>query len=327
MNTIQTYLDSMFAHLDDSPEVLHLKEEIHSNMLDKYHDLIQNGASENEAVGKVISEFGNIDELLDELNIDQEQSQAITPSLPLLNQSEINNYLADKTYAGLLTGLGTFLIIASVAILISLLSLFGEESNFATIAGTSLIIISVVLAIALYIIGGKKDKKYKYIDKGEYGLSNNNRNELIKQAESFESTHSLSTIMGIALILLPVIPVVIVGMMDLSDRFILLATSALVLGIAAAVFIFIYFGNIKSMYQSLLKNTISEKSSPKDIQKHQRNRKTNRLIEDIYWPIITVIYFLWSFSRGSWHISWLIFVIAGIFEDAIRALFDIEKEQ
>ncbi|MBG9980708.1 permease prefix domain 1-containing protein [Facklamia lactis] len=327
MNTIQTYLDSMFAHLDDRPEVLHLKEEIQTNMLDKYHDLIRNGASENEAVGKVISEFGNIDELLEELNLSQDKTPSNPISLPLLSQNEINNYLADQTYAGLLTGLGTFLIIASVAILLSLLSIFGEENNLAIGAGTSFIIVSIVLAVALYIISGQKGKKYDYINNGEYILSTKNRQEIIEKAESFESTHSLSTIMGVALIILPVIPVIIVGMMDLSDRFVLLATSALVLGIAAAVLIFIYFGNIKSMYQSLLKNTISEKSSPQDIQKHQRDRKTNRFIEDVYWPIVTVIYLIWSFSTAAWHISWLIFVIAGIFEDAIRALFDIEKNQ
>ena len=46
-----------------------LKEEILSNMEEKYRELKKQGHSENEAIGTVISEFGNIDELVRELGI------------------------------------------------------------------------------------------------------------------------------------------------------------------------------------------------------------------------------------------------------------------
>ena len=38
-------------------------------MEDKYEELKMEGKSENEAIGIVISEFGNIDELIDELGL------------------------------------------------------------------------------------------------------------------------------------------------------------------------------------------------------------------------------------------------------------------
>ena len=40
-------------------------------MEDKYNELKSEGKSENEAIGIVISEFGNIDELINELDINQ----------------------------------------------------------------------------------------------------------------------------------------------------------------------------------------------------------------------------------------------------------------
>ncbi len=38
-------------------------------MEDKYHELRNNGKSDNEAVGQVIAEFGNLEELGDQLGI------------------------------------------------------------------------------------------------------------------------------------------------------------------------------------------------------------------------------------------------------------------
>lgn len=43
-------------------------------MEDKYNELISEGKSENEAVGTVISEFGNLDELAETLGLNRQSS-------------------------------------------------------------------------------------------------------------------------------------------------------------------------------------------------------------------------------------------------------------
>ena len=43
-------------------------------MEDKYNELINDGKNENEAVGTVISEFGNLEELSKELGLEKEFS-------------------------------------------------------------------------------------------------------------------------------------------------------------------------------------------------------------------------------------------------------------
>lgn len=63
MDTIKSYLETMFANLPATAEVLKAKDELWGMMEDKYNELISEGKSENEAVGTVISEFGNLDEL------------------------------------------------------------------------------------------------------------------------------------------------------------------------------------------------------------------------------------------------------------------------
>lgn len=69
METIKNYLENMFSHLPNTPEVQKAKYELYQMMEDKYNELISEGKSDNEAIGIVISEFGNLDELADSLGI------------------------------------------------------------------------------------------------------------------------------------------------------------------------------------------------------------------------------------------------------------------
>ena len=82
MEAIREYLHNMFLNLPETPQVLRAKAELMEMMEDKYEELMREGMSEKEAVGTVISEFGNLDELAEELGIDgfvnQEQAQSET---------------------------------------------------------------------------------------------------------------------------------------------------------------------------------------------------------------------------------------------------------
>ena len=51
METIKSYLETMFANMPNTPEVIRAKTELLGMMEDKYNELIQEGKSENEAVG------------------------------------------------------------------------------------------------------------------------------------------------------------------------------------------------------------------------------------------------------------------------------------
>ena len=72
MEAIKNYLDSMFANLPNTAEVRRAKDELWQMMEDKYGELIAEGKTENEAVGTVISEFGNLSELAEDLGLENE---------------------------------------------------------------------------------------------------------------------------------------------------------------------------------------------------------------------------------------------------------------
>lgn len=69
MNVINTYLDTMFGAYPQSGRMLEAKAELRAMMEDAYTSMIAEGRSENEAIGQVIRDFGNIDELAPVLGI------------------------------------------------------------------------------------------------------------------------------------------------------------------------------------------------------------------------------------------------------------------
>ena len=103
METIREYLNNMFAGLPDTPEVHRAYDELAAMMEDKYTELIEEGCSENEAVGTVISEFGNLEELKLSLGIDDSVSEAgREPQLQSVSKNtEPQQQSASKTNAEL----------------------------------------------------------------------------------------------------------------------------------------------------------------------------------------------------------------------------------
>lgn len=70
MEAIREYLNNLFMSLPETPEVLRAKAELLEMMEDKFDELVNEGKTEKEAIGTVISEFGNLEELAQELGID-----------------------------------------------------------------------------------------------------------------------------------------------------------------------------------------------------------------------------------------------------------------
>lgn len=117
METIKSYLETMFANMPDTPEVIRAKSELFGMMEDKYNELISEGKSENEAVGTVISEFGNLDELADTLGLNanshEDSSKTATPDKRILTLDETRHYIRTCSKRSLLIALGVMLCIIS----------------------------------------------------------------------------------------------------------------------------------------------------------------------------------------------------------------------
>lgn len=79
METLRNYLNSMFERYPETPEAERAKAELWQMMEDKYNELVADGKRENEAVGIVISEFGDLSEVADSLGISTMLARAEQP--------------------------------------------------------------------------------------------------------------------------------------------------------------------------------------------------------------------------------------------------------
>ena len=61
MDTIDTFLDAMFAPYPSTPRLLEAKGELRAMMEDAYADAVGRGRTHNEAVGQVITDFDNLE--------------------------------------------------------------------------------------------------------------------------------------------------------------------------------------------------------------------------------------------------------------------------
>ncbi len=57
-----------------------------------------------------------------------------------------------------------------------------------------------------------------------------------------------------------------------------------------------------------------------------RDRAVRKAISSVIWSLTVVIYLLLSFLTGYWHITWIIFIIAGCVESIVGLLFSLRNQ-
>ncbi|WP_051004554.1 permease prefix domain 1-containing protein [Paenibacillus sp. OSY-SE] len=239
METIIVYLDNMFAGLPKTSEMKHLKQELLFGMEEKYVELKRGGKSENEAIGIVISEFGNIEELTAELGI---HSTGLEQAVPVLTEKEVYAYTAARRSSGLWTGLGVFLCASGVALLLVLDTLFENitimSNNSSMEPGTMLGLIGmfvlIAVAVGMFIHSGMKLDRYKSLEQG-FQLSYALKMELQRNQALYAPTYRFSLITGVCLCVLS--PVLIFVAAYVNDDFAPYGVAAFLLMAALAVFL------------------------------------------------------------------------------------------
>ncbi len=68
---IKNYVDGLFSDIPRSKKASELKEELLSNMNERYGDYVLEGKSENQAYSLVVANLGDVDELLHEVMPDE----------------------------------------------------------------------------------------------------------------------------------------------------------------------------------------------------------------------------------------------------------------
>lgn len=56
-----------------------------------------------------------------------------------------------------------------------------------------------------------------------------------------------------------------------------------------------------------------------------KKKEIRRALSGIIWTMAVVLYFLISFTSGAWHVTWVIYLMAGCLESIISLIFGMKK--
>ena len=334
METIRNYLDNMFVNLPQTPEVLRAKEDLAEMMEDKYNELIAEGKMQNEAIGIVISEFGNIQELIDELGItdftdsDFEKKESAgketsgkQSGLRHVSDLEADEYLFAMKQSAANIATGVFLCICSP---ILLLLLTGAQEFIKPVSdgivvgiGVTVLLCMVACAVALFIVSGMKLESFEYLQKECFTLDQAYMQSIYHIRQARKRVFTIKIIAGVMLCILSAVPIIVTALMAEerggNDFSILVAVSFLMVMIATAVSLFITAGMEETAYAVILQE-----------KEFSVKRKSHKKIEDIiaavYWPAAVILYLVWSFATGAWQITWIMWPFTGFVFDFICKL-------
>ncbi len=321
METIKNYLDNMFASLPKTARVLDLKNNILSNMEEKYNELKRQGKSENEAIGIVISEFGNIDELVSELGIQKDDQ---SKSQPLVTRDEVENYLVVKKATGIQVGIGVFLCILAPALLILISNLLLDgtianklPSSAEGIPGLIVLFVLIAIAVGIFIFSGMNFERYSYMEKGVQ-LPSSMEAELKQRFDRYNPIFYLKLIFGVCLIILSPVSLFISSMMgENAQKY---GVVILLVLVAISVYLFISAGTIKESYERLLKTGDYTNGH---LANQKKEDKVIGAVASIVWPLAVIIFLFCGFVYGLWYIAWIVFPITGLLFGMFSAAYSI----
>ena len=324
MDAIRNYLETMFLNLPNTPEVYKAKNELWQMMEDKYTELISEGKSENEAVGTVIAEFGNLNDLAQDLGIAQfVQTAPQTPTAKTLSLEDAKRYLKDHATHACLTALGILLCIISVCGPIFMGALADMNNNRALYdaLGPSIMFTLIAIGVGMLVYSGVRIGRWNYLKQNPYVTDFATTEYIHHEFENYKLTHALLLTIGIIICILSILPPIILdAAASWADNY---SGGFMIAMAAVGVFLIVVTCMKMSSYNNLLhlnqKDTVGGNYVTSQQEDTQYISPGVNTFMSVFWPSVTCLYLIWSFLTFDWWITWIIWPIAGIIHSIIKS--------
>lgn len=322
MEAIRSYLESMFTNLPNTPEVLKAKYELGQMMEDKYTELINQGKTKNEAIGTVIAEFGNLEELAEDLGIRGfvNREQNFENPRRSISLQEAQEYIKASSVRAVQVALGIMFCILAPAVT----CILGETFDGLATGGFFLL---VAIGVALFVYSGVSFSKWEFVQKMPCTIELGTAQYVQNQKDNYKSSYALCLTVGIVLCAFCVMPAIVIdglyrGYNPILDEM----SGTLTLAFVAVGVFMIVLSSMKNKAYTILLD-VNDRHTVSGGYVNYENRATHyesttvEAIMSVYWPTITCIYLIWSFVTLSWWISWIIWPVAGVIHTLIKNLY------
>ena len=337
MEAIKNYLDMMFANLPNTGSVKRAKEELLQMMEDKYTELIAEGKTENEAVGSVISEFGNLSELAEALGVEEEVKKQEEKKVEqeesgeverVLTTDEAKGYIKMKSRRALPFALGVamFILAPTMPIIFS----FFMSEGIAGALGAPGFFGCIIAGILLIIFGEMDRKNWRYVKREKCTLSMDATKYVADEHAKVEATYRIFMVIGIVLCAICWFPAAMLGDKAVYEN--LVSPVSLFVMVGIGVFLILYSHTCIHGYKDLLRLNRGDSLKGAYVPEQKADGKKVKyaspfaeFVMGVYWPTITCLYLITSFVTFRWGITWLVWPIAGIMHPLLVKLLPKEE--
>lgn len=178
------------------------------------------------------------------------------------------------------------------------------SETMAGLAGVVILLLIVASAVGMFLREGIRGKKYEYLEEvsieTEYGVNGMVR----ERRDAYAETHSRRLITGIMMCIVSAVPLFIEQMTRYSnntDLFPILGLALLLIVCAAGVRLIVLTCILQGGFDRLLEEG-----------DYTRLDKTAGRYDGIYWAVATALYLGWSFATMNWHVTWILWPVAGV---------------
>ena len=234
--------------------------------------------------------------------------------------SEARDFMQWRQVAGKRIALATFLCILCPIPLVLLgaateVPALGIPENLAGGLGTILLLLMVAAAVAIFVFCGFKNAPYEFLEKEpfdtDYGVAG-----FVREAQqAYRPTYITLNTIATGLCVLSPVPL-IGGAFTENGLFVILMLCLTLAVVGTGVMLFIVAGNRWSGMQMLLKE-----GDYSDARK--KRSKVTEAIGTAYWVAATAVYLGWSFLTNDWHITWMVWPIAGVLFAGVMAVCNL----
>lgn len=160
MDRIVNLIDNCFCGIPNNGEVQTMKAHIYEHMSERFQDLLRQGKNEDEAFGIVAADFGSMEEICKELNLEQPESNSDTS---FINPDLLDEYYRFQKKFAVAIASGVGLILLGVCSLI----IFENIFRYTRLGDLSIIaaVPFIAAAVGIFIYYGVISEKYQYIEK------------------------------------------------------------------------------------------------------------------------------------------------------------------
>jgi len=235
-----------------------------------------------------------------------------------LGLEEANSFLSENSTFAAKIAQGVLLCVSCPVPLLLIMALQKSgilpiSENAAGGLGTIILLAMIAASLIFFIPNGIRISKWGWLENEVFETGYGVEGMVRDRSSKFQPKFISAITGGVVMILAGVIALV-AGAVCAPDN------NALILGLASLLMLCIAVGVFMITRAGIIMDGFSKILQEEDYSASVKTNKPLKVIAPVYWMTVTAGYLLWSFLGNSWHMSWLVWPIAGILYGALSII-------